>query len=209
MPDPNALPVPQGDLDGDPSVLKSLNERQREFCKNYILTKGNAYKSAQLAGYAVETSRTQTTRLLAMPHVQEGIAYYRELFSAQLNYTREKVLYDLAVMAAVDVSEFVGEDWQPVRKSQLSEEHRRAMVGLEVIRKSETTTIKPKYAKLEAIKEIADILGLKDHEKGKGEGLSLNIQLGTQVNVDGQTVSQQVGHVQIHTTQQAPEEGDL
>jgi hypothetical protein len=137
-------------------------------------------------------------------HVQEGVAYYRELFSAQLNYDREKVLYDLAVMAAVDVSEFVDDEWQPVRKSQLSEEHRRALVGLEVIRKQATTTIKPKYARLEALREIAGILGIKERDKTQGAGLSLQISLGQSVHVDGATVAQQVGHVQIHTHEDTP-----
>ncbi len=198
------LPVPQDHSDPESHVLKPLNERQREFCKHYVMTKGNASKSAQLAGYAVETSRTQPTRLLAMPTIQEGIAYYRELFGAQLNYDRDKVLYDLAVMAAVDVSEFVDDEWQPVRKSQLSEEHRRALVGLEVIRKQETTTIKPKYARLEALREIAGILGIKERDKGTGQGLSLQISLGQSVHVDGATVAQQVGHVQIHTHEAPP-----
>ncbi len=193
------LPVPQDHSAPESHVLKPLNERQREFCKHYVMTKGNASKSAQLAGYAVETSRTQPTRLLAMPTIQEGIAYYRELFSAQLNYDREKVLYDLAVMAAVDVSEFVDDEWQPVRKSQLSEEHRRALVGLEVIRKQATTTIKPKYARLEALREITDILGIKERDKGTGQGLSLQISLGQSVNVDGVAQTQSLGHIQITT----------
>jgi hypothetical protein len=199
------LPVPQDHSDPEPHVLTALNERQREFCKHYVMTKGNATKSALLAGYAVANGHhAHAQRLLAMPHVQEGVAYYRELFSAQLNYDREKVLYDLAVMAAVDVSEFVDDEWQPVRKSQLSEEHRRALVGLEVIRKQETTTIKPKYARLEALREIAGILGIKERDKGTGQGLSLQISLGQSVHVDGATVAQQVGHVQIHTHEDTP-----
>jgi phage terminase small subunit len=70
------LPVPQDHSDPEPHVLKALNERQREFCKHYVMTKGNAHKSARLAGYAVEEGKqAHAYRLLAMPHVQEGIAY--------------------------------------------------------------------------------------------------------------------------------------
>jgi len=53
MADDITRPLPQASDDGESHVLKPLNERQREFCKHYVMTKGNAHKSARLAGYAV------------------------------------------------------------------------------------------------------------------------------------------------------------
>jgi hypothetical protein len=174
-----------------------------------MMTKSNAFQSARLAGYAVDDgNRAHVYRLTAMPPVQAGIASYRELFASQLGDTRAKVLHDLALMASVAVTECVDDAWQVVPKSQRTPEHRRALVGLEVIRKQATTTLQPKYARLEALREIADIVGIKEHDEGKGEGLSLRITLGQQVNVDGATVAQQGGHLQMHTPQDPPDEKD-
>ena len=203
------LPVPQDHSDPESHVLKPLNERQREFCKHYVMTKGNVLQSAILAGYAAGHGNTaHAYRLPDMPHVQAGIAYYRELFGAQVGYDRDKLLYELGLMASVDVTEMVDDDWQVIPKSKLSKEHRQAMVGLEVIQKSDSRTIRPRYAKLEAKKEIAELLGLKQHDKKEGQGLSLQISLGQSVHVDGATVAQQVGHVQIHTHEAPPAEAN-
>ena len=151
------LPVPQDHSDPQSHVLKPLNERQHEFCKHYVMTKGNVLQSAILAGYAAGHGNTaHAYRLPDMPHVQAGIAYYRELFGAQMGYDRDKLLYELGLMASVDVTEMVDDDWQVIPKSKLSKEHCQAMVGLEVIQKSDSRTIRPRYAKLEAKKEIAE-----------------------------------------------------
>jgi len=194
------LPVPQDHSAPESHVLKPLNERQREFCKHYVMTKGNVLQSAILAGYAAGHGNTaHAYRLPDMPHVQAGIAYYRELFGAQVGYDRDKLLYELGLMASVDVTEMVDDDWQVIPKSKLSKEHRQAMVGLEVIQKSDSRTIRPRYAKLEAKKEIAELLGLKQHDKKEGQGLSLQITLGQSVSVDGVAQTQHVGHLQITT----------
>src|SRR5713101_1202210 len=102
--------------------------------------------------------------------------------------------------ASVDVSAFVTDEWDLRPKGQLSEAQRRALVGLEVIEKKDGRTVKPKFAKLEALKELAKIMGMyADVDENRKDGLAITINLGQQVNVNGEVAAEEVavGHLRI------------
>jgi hypothetical protein len=183
-----------------PEALRGLNPRQKKFAELYAVN-GNALKSARLAGYATDKDETSGYHVLyRSPGVAEAVEYYRELFASECHYTPEKIIKEWAQMASVDVSAFVDEDWDLKPKSALTEAQRASLVGLEVIEKKGGRTVKPKFAKVEALKELGKLLGMYTDNDTDKRGMDLHINIGTQVNVDGEGISEsaQVGHLRIN-----------
>ncbi len=180
--------------------LKKLTPKQRSFAEMYAVH-GNGSKAVLLAGYETANDGHDIANALRHnPLVLQAIEYYRALFASESDFSPEKVLKSLAEMASVDVSAFVTDEWDLRPKGQLSEAQRRALVGLEVIEKKDGRTVKPKFAKLEALKELAKIMGMyADVDENRKDGLAITINLGQQVNVNGEVAAEEVavGHLRI------------
>lgn len=200
VPQERAREIPREEL---PDVLAACTTKQRRFAEFYALH-NNGAKSARLAGYAVASSGgTVVNGLMHNEKVIEAIAYYRELHADASTMSPEKILVAWARMATVDVSEFVTDDWELRPKSQLTKEQRASLVGLEVIEKKEGRTIKPKFARVEALKELGKLLQMYKTDSTDGKsGLDLTINLGTQVIInkdgEGEEMAQEIGHLRIN-----------
>lgn len=184
-------------------ALERLTPKQKKFAELFAVS-DNASKSARLAGYSTESS-DGGYQLAHNPRVLDAVAYYRELFADATQYTPEKIIKEWAQLASVDVSAFVTDDWELRPKGQLTEAQRRALVGLEVIDKKDGRTVKPKFAKVEALREIGRLLGMYADEQAGSKGLDITINLGNQVNVSVDTSSvstdTEVGHLTIRKAQ--------
>jgi len=99
-------------------------------------------------------------------------------------------------MASVAIGDAVDDDWSLKPPSQLTPDQRAALTGVEVVEKNGRRYAKATFAKAQAMEHLGRLNHMYETDKAKGEGLSLQITLGQSVTVDGQTVSQSVGHVQ-------------
>ena len=203
------------ELEELPDVLKALSGRQREFCKNYVIHNGNARKAARLAGYATECVESGNKgaipyMLLGRPKVQQGIAYYREVFQTASHYTPEKLVHQWAQMASFDLLACVNDDYSLKDLRSLTASERQqlsmALVGLEVTEKKGKLYVKPQLARIEALKELGKLLGAYKDEGESKEGLTLTINVGQQAVVGH--MGTEIGHLRIVTDDETPSTGD-
>jgi hypothetical protein len=188
-----------------PECLENLTPKQKKFAELYAVN-GNAAKSALLAGYKTTGDGGDIGYALSHnPNVIPAVEYYRAIFADQSTYTPEKVIKEWCEMASVDVSAFVDDDWDMVSKSQLTPAQRHALVGLETSDTKFGRKVKPKFAKVEALKELGKLLGMYASEEGKSQGLDIQINLGTQVNVSvsehSTETDTEIGHLTIKRAQ--------
>ncbi len=176
-----------------PTVLAKLLPQQRRFAY------GMAYyavpaKAARLAHY---TSNSHPYMLAQREDIKDAIAYYRAVLNEQSESSPEKAMAELARMAYVHIGDFVEDDWELKSPRQLTADQNAALVGLEIIRKSDGLTIKPKFAKFQALEALAKIHGLYGQASGEGtKGLSLHIVM-QQAVVGTERGGVPLGHVQI------------
>ncbi len=189
-----------------PESLENLTVKQRKFAELYAVN-GNASKSAILAGYQTAGNGHDIGyALVNNVRVIPAIEYYRELFADSTAYTPEKIVKEWAELASVDVSEFVTDDWDIKPKDQLTAAQRQALVGLEIVEKKDGRTVKFKFAKVEAKKELGKLLGMYQESSNGSTGLDITINLGNQVNVsvsgDESLTETEIGHLTIKTSAQ-------
>jgi len=157
--------------------LPILNNRQRAFVEAYSLNQ-NATQAAISAGYSPKSARQQGTLLRTYPAVIEALRARRSTALAKLEVTEDMVLRELAAVAFSNLDDFV--EWDESAGSLVvkpsAEIPRELMAALESIEDQTTTTTnkddtrsyerhKQKvklYPKIEALKLLADYLGLTD-----------------------------------------------
>src|SRR5437762_3240680 len=130
-----------------PEVVQSLLPQQRKLAY-YLALYDVPAKAARMAQY---TSNHHYQDLCKRADIQEAVAYYRMVLAEASESTPEKVAAELARMAYVDITGYVEDDWTPKRPSQLTEAQKRALTGIEIIRKKDGLTLKPKFAKVQAL----------------------------------------------------------
>src|SRR5438046_2397619 len=129
-----------------PEVVQSLLPQQRKF-SYYLALYDQPAKAARLAQYSGDHAYV----LAGRADIQEAVAYYRMVLAEASESAPEKVAAELARMAYVDITRYVEDDWTPKRPSQLTEAQRCALTGIEIIRKKDGLTLKPKFAKMQAL----------------------------------------------------------
>ena len=117
-----------------PRAHKKLSERQRIFCEQYIIT-GIQEEALRAAGY----SECANQRLMDNPLVVAEIARLRAERVKRCQLDADAVLRELCRMAMVNVADLFNDDWSLKRKSELTEDQQRAIVGVK--RKSTTTVL--------------------------------------------------------------------
>lgn len=155
----------------------ALNTRQRAFVDHYSAG-GNATQAAIAAGYSPKSARQQGACLCANPAVIEALRAKRSAALARLEVTEDLVLAELAAVAFSNLEDFV--TWDESAGSLVvkpsAEIPRQLMAALESVQDETTTTTnkddtrsytrhKQKvklYPKLEALKLLAEYLGLRD-----------------------------------------------
>jgi hypothetical protein len=157
---------------------------------------GNVCKSGVFAGVSEATA----FRYLQSAVVQEAVAYYIAEYARVSAFTPLKIMRELAAMADINVADLFNEDWTLRPKSDIPKALQRAMVGLEVQHTKYGLRIKPRFAKLEALQELARILGMVTHEKdtepvAAGTTVQITMNAGTRGEVPLAAV--QVGPLSI------------
>ena len=157
--------------------LPKLNSRQSAFVEAYSL-KPNGTAAAITAGYSPKSARQQGTFLLAQPSIAAALQARRSAALAKLEVTEDMVLRELAAVAFSNLADFV--TWDEAAGSLVvkpsAEIPRELMAALESVEDQTTTTTNKDdtrsyerhkqrvklYPKLEALKLLAEYLGLTD-----------------------------------------------
>jgi phage terminase small subunit len=164
---------------------RKISPKAARFVDAYIVSL-NATSAAKEAGYSAKTAKSQGQRLLTNVDIAAAIAAAKAERSGRMMITAERVLTELARLAFIDIGQIFNDDGSMKPLSEMEEDARRAIVGLEVseIRDNDGVVIgyikKIKLAdKLSALEKLGKHLGLFDQRltvDAKGDGLSLLIQ---------------------------------
>ena len=154
-----------------------LTKMQRAFCDAYAI-KPNAAQAAITAGYSKRSASQQGSFLCAHPKVIEALQARKSEALARLEVTEDMVLRELAVVAFSNLEDFVTWDDEAgaLKVKPSAEIPRQIMAALaDISEKSIKTTNKDGsrsytivnrhvklYPKLEALKLLAEYLGLTD-----------------------------------------------
>ena len=106
-----------------------LTKRQERFCREYIIDM-NGTAAAIRAGYKADNAKVVACNLLAKPELRSTISRLTRQANTRLDLTAERVLYELACIAFVNMQDFtrVGADGEPqLDMSNLSREQWAAL----------------------------------------------------------------------------------
>ena len=182
---------------GEPEVLKGLSGALVDFCSHYAVS-SNAESSARLAGFVGPYGHT----LVRNERLQHVIEHFRAVYADASTYNPQKLVRQWAQQASFQPSKLLANDWQVKDLSELTDEERQhfdeALLGFEVIEKSGSRTIKPKFNKQLAQEHLGKLLRLyaEDKEKG-GADYSLTVNVNTQINQEVSDPMQELGHISI------------
>ncbi|MDP3552641.1 terminase small subunit [Methylocystis sp.] len=108
-----------------------LTPKQAAFVENYLLDL-NATQAAIRAGYSKRTANEQAARLLANVSVAAAIAEAMRLRAERNDVSADRVLRELARIAFFDVGKAFTPEGTLKPLSEMDEDTRRAIAGLEV-----------------------------------------------------------------------------
>jgi len=139
----------------------SLTPKMRAFVEEWIKD-GNGTRAALAAGYGSgkpNHAQGEATRLLASPKINKYIAVINKYALQRAGVTQERLLRRMADFAFSRAEDTVRDDGTPKALSEIPEETRRAIVGVEMqsLKTDEGYTLIPKY-KLADAKAAVDTL---------------------------------------------------
>lgn len=141
-----------------PKAYKKISERQKRFAEEFVIC-GIQEEALRRSGYRPQANQ----RLRDNPLVQAYIEQLRKERNMRCAITADRALEELARMAFVDTTDLFNDDWSIKRKSELSEDQRRAIVGVK--RKSTTSTLSVKGGDEET--SVVSDVELKTAKEGK------------------------------------------
>lgn len=137
----------------------ALNDRQQRFVVEYLVDL-NATQAAIRAGYSPRSARVQAAGLLANPNIQEAIRKANEKRIRRIEITGDRVLQELARIAFADITQALNDDGTPKALSEIDEDTRRALVGLETEERSDgEAAIRVRKLRLADKIRAAELLG--------------------------------------------------
>lgn len=111
--------------------MANLSPKQQRFAEEYLVDL-NATQAAIRAGYSEKTAKSQGQRLLTKVDIQEEIQRSRDARSHRTEITQDRVLLEYARIAFFDPAKLFGDDGRPLPLTQIDENTRRAIAGLDV-----------------------------------------------------------------------------
>ncbi len=108
-----------------------LNPKQQRFVAEYLVDL-NATQAAIRSGYSQKTARQIATENLSKPAIAAAIAERQAKRIGKLELTAETILGELLRIAKVDVREAYDEDGNLRPLSEIPEDVRRAVAGIEI-----------------------------------------------------------------------------
>ena len=152
-----------------------LTNRQKRFVSEYLIDLNGA-QAATRAGYARKSARVAAAQLLANPNISDAIQEQMRAREARTLITADRVIAEFARVAFFDPSNVFGKDGKPLPVSQMDEDTRRAIAGLDVVFVGNSETgvgevQKIKIAnKLQALENLGKHLGIYEKDnKQPGE----------------------------------------
>ena len=109
----------------------ALNGKQQRFVEEYLIDL-NATQAAIRAGYSKRNADVTGPRLLGNVRIQEEIQRSIGERSQRTEITQDRVLLEYARIAFFDPVKLFGDDGRPLPVSQIDENTRRAIAGLDV-----------------------------------------------------------------------------
>ena len=112
-------------------MANKLNRRQSDFVEEYLIDL-NATQAAIRAGYSKKTAHVIGHQNLRKPKILERIQARREELRKSLEITPERVLREEARLAFVDVGDLFDDQGRLLDVSEVPEDARRAIAGIEI-----------------------------------------------------------------------------
>ncbi|MBA3755319.1 MAG: terminase small subunit [Nitrosomonas sp.] len=113
-----------------------LNYQQTLFCHEYIIDL-NATKAAERAGYSAHTAQEQGSRLLSIVMVKDKVQELMDRRTNRLDITADLVLDEIRKLATVDLSQAYDRAGRLLHPTEMPEEVRKAIAGIEVMEEYE------------------------------------------------------------------------
>ena len=161
----------------------SVPQRQVMAAQEFALS-GRRHAAMIKAGYAHGSSGRWGTELFRRPYMRRLVAYYRTLYCDTAFFDKEKLLKQWSRQASFSPMTLLNDDWSIKRLDAMTSDEQahlaEALLGVEVVEKAGHRTIRPRFDRMKAQEELGKLLGLYKDEKGQGEGLSLQINIGQQ-----------------------------
>jgi len=112
-------------------VKGKLTPKQEHFCQLYV-THWNAARAAVEAGYSADSAKERGYELRHNPSLSKRIDELTEHALEEMGVTRGRVLSELAAIATADMTQAFDEMGQMKPLSEIPEDVRRSLNGLEV-----------------------------------------------------------------------------
>jgi phage terminase small subunit len=160
-----------------------LNARQWKFVLEYQVDQV-ATQAAIRAGYSAGTAHVQGSRLLSNVKVREAIAKAQAKAAGKVEVTIERVLKEYARIAFADIAQAYGADGKLLPVSEMPEDIRRALIGVEIAElygdgERIGQLKKLRFAhKVSALDSLARYLGMFQEGAGASPGLHISLHLG-------------------------------
>lgn len=111
--------------------MANLSPKQQRFVDEYLVDL-NATQAAIRAGYSAKTAESAGSRLLRNVKVQAAIQQAMADRLKRTEITQDRVLLEYARIAFFDPAKLFGDDGRPLPLTQIDENTRRAIAGLDV-----------------------------------------------------------------------------
>lgn len=189
--------------DAVPEVLRGLNAKQSKFCQ-FVALYDNILKAGKLAGYAVDNhSHSVLYQMVGQDRFVLAIDYWKTVYSAHASSSPEQILRKLSVLANVKVHEFYDNQWNALPKDKLPDELLECITGVKVVETKGSKRVELQFSQQFALEQLAKIHRLYGDNAERGQGMSLNITLGSQVhnsagNQDANASA--IGHLRLSFT---------
>ena len=170
-------------------MKRKLTPKRQNFVKEYLVDL-NASQAALRAGYSPKSSPKIGFQLLEITRIQEAIQKERLKIEKKTDITIEKCLKEYAKIAFLDIEKAFKEDGSLKPISEIPEDIRRAIAGLETstIRTDDNkigTLHKIKISdKKGALDSIMRHLGGFDNDKSDDKQLKIIIESSDKVNIN-------------------------
>ncbi len=109
-----------------------LTPKQKQFCIEYLIDL-NATQAAIRAKYSKKTATEMGYENLRKPHIQKEIGRLNKDRSDKTEITVQRVLEELARIAFLDPKDIFDKDMDLLPLSEMSEDARRAIAGIETV----------------------------------------------------------------------------
>jgi len=161
---------------------RPLTAKQTRFVQEYLVDY-NGTQAAIRAGYPAESARSVASENLTKPDIAGAVQAHLARLQARCDISAERVLLELANVAYADIRQVFDTDGRLKLPTEYGRELASAVVGVEVVTKSidegDVEYIhKIKLApKVEALKTLAQHLGLLKMQLSTGDGKALPVRI--------------------------------